>query len=265
MDADRDSSSEGGFDNSSSPVVAQRGPASPVNQASVPAIDIAHSKPITPAEIFDSESSNKGSDLRSNSEMKPHQSDTPTNSRKLMPPPARPNHTHQRAPAPVDKRTEVPAIELEPPTSPPGPDDDFRFDEDPMYYRDNNYETSIHGLDSDDDDDDNPVPGALGELEPISSQLSEPQDLPEDPLEPFDWDELEQRYHDLIEDKEKDYDEIWTEYCHLQDVSKIHAATVRSTGSLTHDQFFAVWSGMVGKRETDRTFKRFAHFFIKTY
>ncbi|GAM82633.1 hypothetical protein ANO11243_006150 [Dothideomycetidae sp. 11243] len=64
----------------------------------------------------------------------------------------------------------------------------------------------------------NSRPDHLGKPDPAPSQGSEAQDSPEDPLDPFDWDELEQRYHAMVAAKEEEFDQIWDEYCQLQDV-----------------------------------------------
>ena len=60
-------------------------------------------------------------------------------------------------------------------------------------------------------------PGASGEPEPATSSTGAPGS-PEDLLESFDWDELEQRYHDMVTDKNREFEQVWDDYCQLQDV-----------------------------------------------
>ncbi|KAF2155905.1 hypothetical protein K461DRAFT_290879 [Myriangium duriaei CBS 260.36] len=209
----------------------------PLAEASLPNEDISHSKPITPADIFDLESPTRISaqppDLRTDA----FESDEGPTSSQLMPPPPRPPPKQQQQSTQPNQSPGQSARELEPPASPPYPEDETINVQDEAYYQEHNFETGMYNIGANDAPEEDPVPGALGELDLPTSQATEPQDLPEDPLEPFDWDELEQQYHAIVVEKEKEFDEIWTEYCQLQD-------------------FFSIWTGMIGKRETERTFKR---------
>ncbi|GAB7341528.1 hypothetical protein MBLNU457_7745t1 [Dothideomycetes sp. NU457] len=84
--------------------------------------------------------------------------------------------------------------------------------------------------DEDSEDDEEPE-----EVEDDASEDNE--DLPGNPIEPFDWDALEENYHEVIRTKAAEETKLWQEYTRL---CSYHAA----------------WAGASTKHEADRALKR---------
>ena len=90
-----------------------------------------------------------------------------------------------------------------------------------------------------------------------SSMLSDPRDRIED----FDWDDLQHRYHDKIDQLNATEGSIMNEFNNLCDVCMCDS---RLSTLLTSVQYFSIWTQAGSNREVDRTFKRYAILRLRT-
>lgn len=178
--------------------------------------EYSHSKPITPGDVFDNDSLSDVSATGSDAPGTP--SPARPSSRDLMPPPPPPNvASRQRSRSPQVSTLVHPAFRGEenlpsrPGSSEPvqGPKGSSRL--------------SPITIGSPEPSGDSCPPRQADVVVaqyPVDDEVPayESQDGLDEPLAPFDWKDLEQRYHDMINDKEKEFDSVWEEYCQLQDV-----------------------------------------------
>ncbi|OJD30905.1 zinc finger fyve domain-containing protein 19 [Diplodia corticola] len=106
-------------------------------------------------------------------------------------------------------------------------------------------EISSAGSDSSDKEDDSVKPTSMPPLENVNAheqpetqfQMGDDELDPEQPLKDFDWQELEERYHNAMAVKLDEDQQLWTEFERLMN-------------------FFQLWAGTTPHHETDRSFYR---------
>lgn len=87
----------------------------------------------------------------------------------------------------------------------------------------------------------------------IDDPVTEAFNDPSNPLPPFDWTDLESRYHHKMNDYAHQEGEIYRSFHELCDVSIAFLAYLTY---LTIEQYFAVWAETGHQHEVERSFKR---------
>lgn len=103
------------------------------------------------------------------------------------------------------------------------------------------------------------------EDEPEEVDSSMPDSEPQDQIEAFDWDELQQCYHDKTHELDQQEQAVMNQFNSLCDERVPVLIYLRSANIL---QYFSVWAQTGSMHETGRSFKRcvlqFAHTTIQS-
>ncbi|KAL9093950.1 MAG: hypothetical protein Q9165_003873 [Trypethelium subeluteriae] len=102
---------------------------------------------------------------------------------------------------------------------------------------------------------DSPIPLA----QPHASPPATPEDQtnleaePDEPIDSFNWSDLEMRYHDMIKERNQVEHQLLQEFDHL---SQVNCPMLVVVLSLRGVKFFCQWAAAGALRETDRSYKR---------